>query len=133
MTRWPRHSTWPLFDSTKRSTEKLSCAVEARIPLTLFAAIAIAMPVPQVSTPRSAAPSATLRARRYVVTARDCWGVVGPGPRSQNSWVTERGLPARPIRQLWAVSYTHLRAHETRHDLVCRLLLEKKNKTQIKQ
>ena len=28
-----------------------------------------------------------------------------------------------------AVSYTHLRAHETRHDLVCRLLLEKKNKT----
>ena len=23
---------------------------------------------------------------------------------------------------------THLRAHETRHDLVCRLLLEKKNK-----
>src|SRR5665648_179910 len=23
----------------------------------------------------------------------------------------------------WAVSYTHLRAHETRHDLVCRLLL----------
>src|SRR5665648_731539 len=22
----------------------------------------------------------------------------------------------------WAVSYTHLRAHETRHDLVCRLL-----------
>src|SRR5665648_616713 len=24
----------------------------------------------------------------------------------------------------WAVSYTHLRAHETRHDLVCRLLLE---------
>src|SRR5665648_1125895 len=25
-----------------------------------------------------------------------------------------------------AVSYTHLRAHETRHDLVCRLLLQKK-------
>src|SRR5450756_2956854 len=31
-----------------------------------------------------------------------------------------RGMPA--------VSYTHLRAHETRHDLVCRLLLEKKKK-----
>src|SRR5450756_2935985 len=28
--------------------------------------------------------------------------------------------------KLGAVSYTHLRAHETRHDLVCRLLLEKK-------
>src|SRR5659263_235840 len=26
------------------------------------------------------------------------------------------------------VSYTHLRAHETRHDLVCRLLLEKKKR-----
>ena len=25
------------------------------------------------------------------------------------------------------VSYTHLRAHETSQDLVCRLLLEKKN------
>ena len=25
-----------------------------------------------------------------------------------------------------SVSYTHLRAHETREDLVCRLLLEKK-------
>src|SRR5665648_857034 len=29
---------------------------------------------------------------------------------------------------LMSVSYTHLRAHETRHDLVCRLLLEKKKK-----
>src|SRR5665648_1236497 len=29
-------------------------------------------------------------------------------------------------RCMYAVSYTHLRAHETRHDLVCRLLLEKK-------
>src|SRR5450756_814147 len=31
------------------------------------------------------------------------------------------------------VSYTHLRAHETRHDLVCRLLLEKKKTTTKKQ
>src|SRR5450756_253326 len=28
------------------------------------------------------------------------------------------------LQQYQAVSYTHLRAHETRHDLVCRLLLE---------
>src|SRR5450759_1915710 len=34
------------------------------------------------------------------------------------------GVPNVTIRD--AVSYTHLRAHETRHDLVCRLLLEKK-------
>src|SRR5450756_3007098 len=32
-----------------------------------------------------------------------------------------------------AVSYTHLRAHETRHDLVCRLLLEKKKKKKSKR
>ena len=32
------------------------------------------------------------------------------------------------IQRLLPVSYTHLRAHETRHDLVCRLLLEKKKK-----
>ena len=31
-------------------------------------------------------------------------------------------------RKYGPVSYTHLRAHETRHDLVCRLLLEKKKK-----
>src|SRR5450756_2755360 len=31
------------------------------------------------------------------------------------------------------VSYTHLRAHETRHDLVCRLLLEKKKKRESRR
>ena len=31
-------------------------------------------------------------------------------------------LVGEPARR--PVSYTHLRAHETRHDLVCRLLLE---------
>src|SRR5665648_1148563 len=36
-----------------------------------------------------------------------------------------------PIFQ--SVSYTHLRAHETRHDLVCRLLLEKKKKNTNKK
>src|SRR5450759_5460815 len=36
---------------------------------------------------------------------------------------------AGPGGRVQAVSYTHLRAHETRHDLVCRLLLEKKKKT----
>ena len=32
------------------------------------------------------------------------------------------------MHSIEAVSYTHLRAHETVLDLVCRLLLEKKNK-----
>src|SRR5678809_310043 len=31
-------------------------------------------------------------------------------------------------RRMMAVSYTHLRAHETGRNLVCRLLLEKKKK-----
>ena len=31
------------------------------------------------------------------------------------------------LDKVYAVSYTHLRAHETVLDLVCRLLLEKKN------
>src|SRR5450756_2660643 len=40
---------------------------------------------------------------------------------------TRLGLPVgNTPGVLTAVSYTHLRAHETRHDLVCRLLLEKK-------
>ena len=36
-----------------------------------------------------------------------------------------------PERSVMPVSYTHLRAHETRHDLVCRLLLEKKKKKRV--
>src|SRR5450756_679197 len=41
--------------------------------------------------------------------------------------LVERNTPyLAPAYRVVAVSYTHLRAHETRHDLVCRLLLEKK-------
>ena len=43
---------------------------------------------------------------------------------------TITGIPVETIRRLahemGTVSYTHLRAHETVLDLVCRLLLEKK-------
>ena len=35
-------------------------------------------------------------------------------------------MTAIDTRALKAVSYTHLRAHETGRNLVCRLLLEKK-------
>src|SRR5450756_361465 len=38
----------------------------------------------------------------------------------------DEDLEALTQSLLAPVSYTHLRAHETRHDLVCRLLLEKK-------
>src|SRR5665811_2508538 len=37
-------------------------------------------------------------------------------------------LPADLLEEQAPVSYTHLRAHETVLDLVCRLLLEKKKK-----
>ena len=44
--------------------------------------------------------------------------------------IQEQAIPAvLEGRDLIAVSYTHLRAHETVLDLVCRLLLEKKKKT----
>src|SRR5450756_847449 len=39
--------------------------------------------------------------------------------------VLRQDMPATQLG-VDTVSYTHLRAHETRHDLVCRLLLEKK-------
>ena len=50
-----------------------------------------------------------------------------PEPRTtqvSGSSATSTGRPVSSISR--PVSYTHLRAHETRHDLVCRLLLEKK-------
>ncbi|VTU49176.1 hypothetical protein AMBR_DPAELIID_02803 [Lacticaseibacillus rhamnosus] len=41
-----------------------------------------------------------------------------------------RGRVVQRAIDTWGpVSYTHLRAHETEADLVCRLLLEKKKKT----
>src|SRR5450759_5333986 len=42
-------------------------------------------------------------------------------------WQTleDKGIMALSRPDITPVSYTHLRAHETRHDLVCRLLLEK--------
>src|SRR5450756_797416 len=45
--------------------------------------------------------------------------------RDVNFSAVKRGYSCRVITSI-PVSYTHLRAHETRHDLVCRLLLEKK-------
>ena len=44
----------------------------------------------------------------------------GGGPVFRDSVQTDQYAIHEPV------SYTHLRAHETRHDIVCRLLLEKK-------
>ena len=55
-------------------------------------------------------------------------------PNTKAYWVVDpldgttnfaAGIPYWSI-SVATVSYTHLRAHETRHDIVCRLLLEKK-------
>src|SRR5450756_836121 len=68
--------------------------------------------------------------------------VDGPrGGRSRDTCLFGDLLQGRRVRDVkgWSphgagqpVSYTHLRAHETRHDLVCRLLLEKKKKNKEK-
>ena len=50
------------------------------------------------------------------------WGY-GPPSGPPNAWPNFNDRTGTH-----AVSYTHLRAHETVLDLVCRLLLEKKNK-----
>ena len=63
-----------------------------------------------------------IRDRRDGVAAGDGGAGAEPAaggvPGGQDGGIGER---------LAAVSYTHLRAHETVLDLVCRLLLEKKN------
>src|SRR5665648_1241485 len=51
------------------------------------------------------------------------------GPMPQTRFVLRKAMELNLI-PIVAVSYTHLRAHETRHDLVCRLLLEKKKTKQ---
>src|SRR5450756_98005 len=69
--------------------------------------------------------------------------LIGPEHAARVIWEYVQGLDLGSLEQavrarehtpgqapvsprLMPVSYTHLRAHETRHDLVCRLLLEKK-------
>src|SRR5450759_2527892 len=54
--------------------------------------------------------------------------MVSDVPWEGQVFVTTMPYQNRPSRPTRTVSYTHLRAHETRHDLVCRLLLEKKKK-----
>ena len=50
---------------------------------------------------------------------------------AQQGYISD--VQAEKDLKYYAVSYTHLRAHETVLDLVCRLLLEKKNKKEKKK
>ena len=56
--------------------------------------------------------------------------MVGKGLAGKVQDLVDQFAAATPMGRLAAVSYTHLRAHETVLDLVCRLLLEKKKHRQ---
>ena len=60
--------------------------------------------------------------RSYVA----CWNETYSGRSPLNFWEYDGGDFLAPV------SYTHLRAHETGRNLVCRLLLEKKKTTKFK-
>eukprot|EP01015_Nassula_variabilis_P022032 TRINITY_DN399_c0_g1_i11.p2 TRINITY_DN399_c0_g1~~TRINITY_DN399_c0_g1_i11.p2 ORF type:complete len:112 (-),score=56.49 TRINITY_DN399_c0_g1_i11:52-387(-) len=53
-----------------------------------------------------------------------------PPSFNQGFFFNNSSSSQRPNSSLIPVSYTHLRAHETGRNLVCRLLLEKKKKQQ---
>src|SRR5450756_3018833 len=57
-----------------------------------------------------------------ILSSPDILHIVVCGDPHRNRLMVMEGGHTQPV------SYTHLRAHETRHDLVCRLLLEKKKK-----
>ena len=59
-----------------------------------------------------------------VMVPNDELAVAQAGPRQRRAQVV--------AHEVAPVSYTHLRAHETVLDLVCRLLLEKQNTTTVK-
>src|SRR5450756_2449402 len=68
--------------------------------------------------PTSALSSADLMAAQCAWHLRYDWHA--PEDPGNDHLIFSKGHASPPV------SYTHLRAHETRHDLVCRLLLEKK-------
>src|SRR6185295_11525394 len=92
MTRCPKQSTCALLDSTERSTEKLSCAVTARMPGTLLALIATPSPVPHTSSARSALPSAIMRA---AATATCGYAVSSSAPTPTSVTSTTRSSACR--------------------------------------
>src|SRR5665648_1195128 len=79
----------------------------------------------------SFAPSAVYAAMSYMKEVQDVlllnYVVSHKYYVMTTNYLLGKGVLARPP-YVTTVSYTHLRAHETRHDLVCRLLLEKKKK-----
>src|SRR5450756_2804270 len=77
--------------------------------------------------PGAAVLTAIVKGLLWALIGRGGNGLVGAGMNTIAVIVFALPL-VLGARSQGPVSYTHLRAHETRHDVVCRLLLEKKNK-----
>src|SRR5450756_2958868 len=74
-----------------------------------------------ITTPASCQVRSALRSLMAQASPQPCAGVLRLRPRALGRL---GGCRLRAYASRVSVSYTHLRAHETRHDLVCRLLLE---------
>ena len=70
-------------------------------------------------------PIVGLRIKRAVMRD-DCKLIVAEPRHIRLCYYAQQWLRHRPGSDVAPVSYTHLRAHETEPDLVCRLLLDKK-------
>ena len=81
-------------------------------------------PPPRSTQSRSSAASDVYKRQVYTLCGADPHRRIRPWPGPLRA-VQERGTKPR----VKTVSYTHLRAHETVLDLVCRLLLEKTKHT----
>src|SRR5665809_159934 len=77
---------------------------------------------PRSTQSRSSAASDVYK--RQALDGRTAPFGTAPSGSPNGATATTRGAP---------VSYTHLRAHETKANLVCRLLLEKKKKKKKKE
>ena len=82
---------------------------------------------PRSTLDRSSAASDVYKRQTLYISVNNSAGTMGTNPVSA---ANNFGLCLSPVcppkPNCNAVSYTHLRAHETVLDLVCRLLLEKK-------
>src|SRR5450759_3257009 len=122
-------SQWPFLPSALQL-----CSMQARFPL------GSALQSPSGRKPAACSthgsPSSFSQAPLYSPTVRTTKAAPLETPRNsapnrQDKTTAFRVLITKLLMNslnIRSVSYTHLRAHETRHDLVCRLLLEKKKK-----
>src|SRR5665811_1384764 len=100
------------------------------IPRTIFAKVQEQLGQPIIVENRPGA-SSTLGTAAVAKAEPDGYTILVASSAYTIVPLTVANMPYDPLHDLAAVtpvSYTHLRAHETVLDLVCRLLLEKKKK-----